>query len=324
MIVSAPAFPERFIGIDVARAELVVAQRPGGDQWTVPNTPAGHRSLLQRWRTTPPTLIVLEATGGYERAVTDALLGATLPAVVVNARQVRDFARGVGRLAKTDTLDAHVLAHFAESVRPEVRPLIDAATRELEALVDRRRQLVDVLVAERQRLQQANPAVQKGLKRHITWLEKELAEIERTIADQVAHDATWQAKATWLRSVPGVGPVTVATLLARLPELGQRESPAITALVGLAPHSRDSGTSHGRRHIWGGRADVRSALYMAALVGIRWNPTLRTFYERLRQAGKAPKVALVACMRKLLCLLNVLVATATPWDPARATAATPA
>ncbi len=314
---SESAAPPVVVGIDVAQAELVVALRPSGQWWSVPNTDDGCAALVDTLGPLVPERIVLEATGGLERPLATALTAAGLPVAVVNPRQVRDFARATGRLAKTDALDAHVLAHFAEAVAPAVRPPLDAATQALQALVDRRRQLRDVLVAERQRLRQADPVVRPGITRHVEWLEAELAAIEKELAERVAKDPVWHGKAQRLRTVPAIGPTIAATLLARLPELGRLGRKEITALVGLAPHSRDSGTMRGRRRIWGGRADVRAALYMGALVGVRHNPALRAFYQRLRTAGKPTKVALTACMGKLLRILNHLIATNQDWNAAK-------
>lgn len=306
-----------FVGIDIAQAELVIAVRPSGQWWSVPHTPDQCAALADALQAQAPQRIVLEATGGLERPLAATLAAAGLPVAVVNPRQVRDFARATGRLAKTDTLDAHVLAHFAEAVQPPVRPPLDAASQALQALVDRRRQLRDVLVAERNRLRQANPAVRPGIERHVEWLEGELAAVEKDLAERVEQDPLWHTTAQRLQTVPAIGPAIAVTLLARVPELGHLGRKEITALVGLAPHSRDSGTLRGRRRIWGGRADVRAALYMGALVGVRYNPTLRAFYTRLRTAGKPPKVALTACMGKLLRILNHLIATNQNWDAAK-------
>jgi transposase len=313
MSVESPA-ARVFVGIDIAQDELVIALRPSGQCWAVPNTPTAWADLAQTLTVQHPECIVLEATGGLERPLTTALAAAGLPVAVVNPRQVRDFARAIGRLAKTDALDAHVLAHFAAAVAPEPRPPLDAAAQVLDAVVDRRRQLRDMLVAERNRLRQADPVVRPGIERHVEWLERELEAIEKDRDERVAQDPIWQAKVQLLQSVPSIGPAIATTLLARLPELGTLGRKEITALVGLAPHSRDSGTMRGRRRIWGGRSDVRAALYMGAVNGLRWNPTIQAFYARLKAAGKPPKVALTACMGKLLRILNHLVATNQEWD----------
>ena len=308
------------IGIDVAKSELVVAARPTGEQWSVTNDEAGVRELVARLGPLTPTLIVLEATGGYELLCVAALAAAGLPVVVVNPRQVRDFARATGQLAKTDRIDAAILALFAERVQPEVRPLADAAAHELETLLARRRQLLEMLQAERNRLGQVfgrgHRAVRKSLKAHITFLERQLRSAETDLGALIRSTPAWRERDDLLQTVPGIGTIVSSTLVAELPELGRLSRRAIAKLVGVAPLSRDSGTFRGQRFIHGGRAPVRTALYMAALVGARRNPTLRAFYQRLVAAGKPKKVALVACMRKLLTILNTMVRTGTPWRPA--------
>ena len=264
--------------------------------------------------------IVLEASGGYEAALVGALASAQLPVVVVNPRQVRDFARATGQLAKTDRIDAQVLARFGQAIRPELRPLADATTRALRALVSRRRQLQEMLIAEQNRLvnaavQDAPEALREQLAAHIAWLRRQLAEVDDELRRQLRASPVWRAREDLLRTIPGIGPVTSATLLSQLPELGQLNRKAIAKLVGVAPLSHDSGTLRGRRRVWGGRAEVRAVLYMAALVATRWNAMIRGFYERLRASGKPAKVALVACMRKLLVLCNSMLRSATPWRP---------
>ena len=310
-----------FVGIDVSKAQLDVAQRPAG-RFTVPNTEAGVTQLLTHLAAAPPSLIVLEATGGVELPLTGALAAAGLPVVVVNPRQIRDFAKATGQLAKTDALDAQVLAHFAEVVRPEPRPLPDAQTQELAALVTRRRQLIEMLTAEKNRLASARVVVRKQLRAHITWLERALDQADTDLAEALRQSPIWREKDELLRSVPGIGPVLATTLLANLPELGTLTHKQIAALVGVAPLNRDSGTLRGKRTVWGGRAQVRAALYMAAIVAARFNPVIRAFYQRLCAAGKAKKVALVACMRKLLTIVNAMLNHRTPWrqgmDPAHA------
>jgi transposase len=261
-----------------------------------------------------PVLIVLEASGGLERKVTRALASAELPVVVVNPRQVRDFAKATGRLAKTDRMDAEVLALFGEAVRPALRPLADEVLLELRALIARRRQITEMIVAERNRLCGASRAVQKRIDAHIRWLEAELDRADKDLDQSIRQSPIWQENQDLLRSVPGVGPVISRTLLAELPELGRLNRKQIAALVGVAPLNRDSGTLKGRRTIWGGRATVRATLYMAALVASRRNSVIRTFYKRLCNAGKAPKVALVACMRKLLTILNAMIKHKTRWS----------
>lgn len=302
-----------FVGVDVAKAELVVSLRPGGESWTVTNDEAGILQLLQRLRPQAPALVVFEATGGYERAAVAALAAAGLPLVVANPRQVRDFARSTGQLAKTDCIDAHILALFAERVRPEPRPLPDESTRTLEALLTRRRQILEMLTAERNRLEHAVPAVRRDLIQHIRWLERRLRDVDHDLDRTVQSSPVWRAKENLLRSTPGIGPVVSRTLIGDLPELGALNRKQIAALVGVAPLARDSGTLRGKRMVWGGRAPVRAALYMAALVASRRNPVIRAFYRRLVEAGKPKKVALTACMRKLLTILNAMVKSKTTW-----------
>jgi len=260
-----------------------------------------------------PTLIVLEATGGLEMPLAGALAAVRLPVVVVNPRQVRDFARATGQLAKTDRLDAEILAQFAEAVRPPIRPVPDEDTQALAAIVARRRQLIEMLTAEKNRLRLTARALRKRVQAHITWLETELDRLNTDLTTMMRQSPVWREKEDVLRSVPGVGPVLTTTLVANLPELGALTRKEVAALVGVAPFPRDSGTLKGRRTIWGGRAHVRAALYMAALVATRKNPVIRTFYQRLCQAGKAKKLALTACMRKLLTILNAMVKNGTPW-----------
>lgn len=303
-----------FIGIDVSKKQLDIAVRPSGERESVSNDEAGIRTLVQRLRELRPALIVLEATGGFERKVTRALAGAELPVVVVNPRQVRDFAKATGRLAKTDRLDAEVLAHFGETVRPALRPLPDDVLLELRALIARRRQITAMIVAERNRLTGASKTVRKRIDAHIRWLEAELDRADKDLDHSIRQSPIWQENQDLLKSVPGVGPVISRTLLAELPELGRLNRKQIAALVGVAPLNRDSGTLKGRRTVWGGRATVRAALYMAALVATRRNSVIQTFYKRLRNAGKAPKAALVACMRKLLTILNAMIKHRTRWS----------
>ncbi len=310
---------DTWIGIDVAKDELVVGLLPT-TTWAVANTELGIRELRARLGPLAPTLIVLEATGGYELAVVAALLESQLPVVVVNPRQVRDFAKATGELAKTDALDALVLARFAERVRPAIRPLADDAQQALDALVTRRRQLLEMLQAEKNRAGQvfAKDAklVRRSLTLHIRYLEKELGEADAALTQAIQASPIWRAQEQLLRSVPGVGRVVATTLLAELPELGRLTRKEIAKLVGLAPLARDSGTFRGRRFIRGGRPGVRAALYMGTLVATRCNPAIRAFYQQLVARGKPKKLALVAAMRKLLVLLNAMVARRTHWsDP---------
>jgi transposase len=308
----------RFAGIDVSKDHLDVHVRPGGGAARFANDPAGVAALVERLTALAPDRVVLEATGGYEAPAAAALAAAGLPAVVVNPRQARDFARAAGKLAKTDAIDAAALAHFAEAVRPEVRPLPDAEQRALAALVARRRQLVEMRTAEQNRLGAAAAAVAAGIRDHIAWLDGQLERLARETAAAVEASPAWRAKDDLLRSAPGVGPVVSRTLLTELPELGALSAKRIAALAGVAPVARESGRWSGARAIAGGRAPVRSALYMACLSAVRYNPPLRAFYRRLRAAGKAAKVAQVAAMRKLLVTLNAMVRDNRPWGPAPA------
>jgi transposase len=301
------------VGIDVAKARLDVAFAPAGAAWQVANDEAGIAELVARLRPLAPALVVLEATGGLEIPAAAALAAAGLPVAVVNPRQVRDFAKAVGQLAKTDALDAALLARFAAVVQPPARPLPDEQTQALAALLARRRQVVAMLTAERQRLGAARPPVRARVQAHVAWLEQELADLDDELRRAVQASPLWRATEELLRSVPGVGPVAAVTLLADLPELGHLNRKQIGALVGVAPLNADSGTLRGKRVVWGGRGQVRAALYMAALVAVRHNPVLRAFYQRLLAAGKAKKLALVACMHKLLTILNAIVHHQTPW-----------
>jgi transposase len=301
------------VGIDVAKATLDVAALPGGAAWSVANDAAGLGALVARVQALAPTLVVLEATGGYERALVVALATAGLPLVIANPRQVRAFARAVGQLAKTDRLDAGVLARFGQQVQPTPRPLPDATVQVLDALLARRRQLLEMLTAEKNRLGIAPPALHRSLHQHIRWLERQLAALDDDLDGQIQASPVWRAKDNLLQSVPGVGPVLSRTLLGKLPELGTLSRRQIAALVGVAPLARDSGTWRGRRHVGGGRAPVRTALYMAAVTAAFHNPVLRPFYQRLRAAGKPAKVAFVAIARRLLTILNAMVRSNTAW-----------
>ena len=305
----------QYVGIDVSKAVLDVAVRPSGETWQVANDESGIDELVDRLRGLGALLVVCEATGGFERPVVAALAAARVPIVVANPRQVRDFARSTGQLAKTDRLDAGILALFAERVQPEPRPLPDAAAQLLDALLTRRRQLLEMIVAEKNRLGFAPPPLHKSIRQHIRWLERQLDDVTRRVAAEIEASPVWRAKDNLLQSVPGIGPIVSATLVGELPELGTLTHKQIATLAGLAPLARDSGTLRGKRMIWGGRAPVRTALYMAALCGRRWNPQLRPFYERLLAAGKPKKVALIACARKLLTIVNAMVRDNQPWLP---------
>jgi transposase len=306
-----------YVGIDVAKDRLDVHVRSSGEAFAVARDGEGVASLVERLQGLAPALVVLEATGGFEVTVAAAVGSAGLPLAVVNPRQVRDFARATGRLAKTDALDAAAIAHFAEAVHPEPRPLPDDQARELGELVARRRQVIEMMVAERNRGRQLqSPRLRKRVERHLAALQKELSEIESDLDDSIRGTPIWREKEDLLTSVPGVGDATARTLLADLPELGTLTRKQIAALVGVAPFNRDSGTLRGRRTVWGGRAGVRATLYMAALVASRWNPVIAAFYRHLRDLGKPPKVALTACMRKLLVILNAMLRDRRPWQNA--------
>jgi transposase len=303
-----------WIGIDVAKAHLDLAATPSADApWREPNTPAGIRRVVDQLTARAPTLVVLEATGGYETPVATALTLAGIPVAIVNPRHVRDFAKALGRLAKTDQLDATVLAAFAQRVHPPARPLPDELTTDLRALVARRQQLVEMRTAEQQRLARARPALHANLEEHIAWLTAQIRDLDTDLRHRLETSPVWRVDDQRLRSVPGIGPTTALRLLVSLPELGTLSRRQIAALVGVAPLNRDSGTRHGPRTTWGGRAPVRAALYMATLVACRHNPVIRAFYLRLRQAGKPPKVARVAAMRKLLTILNAMMKQHTVW-----------
>lgn len=303
-----------YLGLDVAKATVDLASEPAGVRQQFPTDPAGLAALVAACQAEPVTLIVLEATGGYEAPVAAALAAAGLPLAIVNPRQVRDFAKALGRLAKTDAIDAQVLALFGARVRPEPRPLPTTATQELDALVTRRRQLLEMLHAERQRRRVAQGrVVRKSLDAHIRWLERQLVDTDAELEAAIQASPLWRLQDELLQSVPGVGPTLARTLLGSLPELGHLDRRQIAALVGVAPHACDSGTYHGARHCWGGRPAVRRVLYMAAVVAARWNPMLRQFYERLRAAGKPAKVAQLAVARKLLVVLNAMLRDQRPW-----------
>jgi transposase len=310
-LVSAEQPPQ--VGIDVSKSMLDVAIEPGHQSWQVANDQHGIQHLVERLSELQPERIVLEATGGYEVAVLAALGCAELPAVAVNPRQVRDFARALGRLAKTDALDAQVLAQFAAAVKPELRPLPDSATRELAGLLARRRQLIDMRTAESNRLNLAVDQVRPEIREHMRWLSKRIQQLDRDLHDRLRATPLWRDKEDLLRSIPGVGPILSITLLAEVPELGTVTHRQLAALVGVAPFNCDSGKWKGTRRIWGGRAAVRAVLYMAACTAVRHNPVLRAIYQRLLAAGKRKKVALVACMRKLLTICNAIISSGTSW-----------
>lgn len=302
-----------FVGIDVSKQGLDVGSCPVSQARSWANDEDGRGAIVDYLAALKPALVVVEATGGLESALVAVLVAREIPVVVVNPRQVRDFAKAIGVLAKTDKVDALVLARFAQAVRPALRPLPSAELAELAAMVARRRQIVEMLGAEGNRLGSAAPRIARKISRHIAWLRKQLDETDHDLDQMIRNSPLWQHKAELLQSVPGMGRVTATTVLAQLPELGTLSRRAISGLVGVCPYSRESGLMRGRRTIWGGRAPVRAALYMAALVASRHNPVIRAFYQKLLAAGKLKKVALVACMRKLLVILNAMVRHNQPW-----------
>jgi transposase len=303
-----------YVGIDVSKETLDMAVHASEQRWRFANTDNGITEALACLEELSPALVVLEATGGMEYPLAAALAVAKIPVAVVNPRHVRDFARATGRLAKTDSIDAKVLAHFASAVHPTPRPLPDTQGQELKAILTRRRQLIEMLTAERNRLYSArSKAVKAHIRAHIAWLEKEMIQINDDLGHSIRETPVWEEKDDLLKSVPGVGPVLSTTILADLPELGLLDRKQIAALVGVAPFNRDSGHIRGQRAVWGGRAVVRSALYMATLVATRYNPIIRDFYRHLLSAGKPKKLALTACMRKLLTILNAMLKHKTPW-----------
>jgi len=307
--------PITFVGIDVAKASLEAHLLPHAEAVTVENTHDGLRTLLDVLKKHPRCLVVLEATGGLEIPVAAELNEAGLDVVIVNPRQVRDFARALGVLAKTDRIDAAVLARFAERVRPEVRPIPDAQHEQLKELMARRRQLVQMKVTEQNRLSRARAKrVRRDVEAHLAWLERQLRKLDKNLDDTIRQSPIWREKENLLRDVPGVGPVLARTLTASLPELGRLNRRELAALVGVAPMNRDSGMMRGRRTIWGGRAALRAVLYMGALAATRCNPVIRRFYHRLLKNGKPKKLALTACMRKLLTILNAIIRTGVPWQ----------
>jgi transposase len=304
-----------FVGIDVGKGQLDVARSDQDDVVQLANDREGIQELVRRLTEIEPQLVVLEATGGFEVLAAAALAAAEIPVVIANPRQTRDFARSVGRLAKTDTIDARGLAQFAARVRPDVRALPTEEARALGALVSRRRQIIEMITAEKNRLGFAARTVQKGIEKHIKWLERQLADVDSDLDEMIRKSPVWAAKSDLLQTVPGVGPNLARTILAELPELGQLSHKQIASLVGVAPHAFESGKYHGRRKIWGGRAPVRTALFLSVWSAARWNPVIRTFHDRLRAKGKPAKVAQVACMRKLLTILNAMVRDGRLWDP---------
>jgi transposase len=303
-----------FVGIDVSGDFLDIAIHQSSETWRVPNEAASIDALVQQLAAMNPALIVMEATGKLELAVLKALCQAHLPAVAVNPRQVRDFARATGRRAKTDRIDALAIAHFAAVIQPVVRPLDDEQTEQLQALLLRRIQLVDILVAEKNRLERAHQAARESLRDHIKWLNQQIDVADHDIDSFLRASPAWRQKEDLLRSVPGIGPGAAATLIAFMPELGSLSRRQIASLAGVAPFNVDSGNHTGKRRVQGGRAIVRRSLYMACVPALRFNPAIRAFYDRLRQAGKPFKVAITACMRKMLTTLNAMIRNSTPWN----------
>ena len=304
---------QTYVGIDVSKAQVDVAVRPTGQRWVVSYDETGLGELVSQMEDLGPSLVLLEASGGLELPLVAALAAAALPVVVVNPRQVRDFARATGTLAKTDALDAAVLAHFADVIRPSVRPLRDAEAQVLNSLTARRHQVMTMLVSEKNRLGTAISAVRPRIEAHIVWLEQELDDLDEGLRQTLRQSPVWREKDDLLRTVPGVGEQLSLTLLAYLPELGTLDRRQVAALVGVAPFNRDSGILRGKRAVWGGRSRVRGALYMGTLSATRYNPVICDFYQRLLAAGKPKKVALVACMRKLLVILNSMLKHRSPW-----------
>lgn len=302
------------VGIDVSKSSLDMVVRGTKECLHFPNSDEGIELILERLRGLPLSLVVTEASGGLQTRLATALAAADVPVAVINPRQIRDFAKATGKLAKTDALDAAVMADFAATIHPTPRAVSDAQAQDFKAILSRRRQLQEMITAEKNRLGPSPKIVRQRIKAHITWLQQELASVDDDMGKTLRESPIWHEKDTLLQSTPGVGPVVSATLLADLPELGTLSRRQIAALAGVAPLNRDSGTMHGKRSVWGGRAAVRAALYMGALVAARCNPVIRSFYHRLCQAGKPKKVALTGCMRKLLTILNAMLKHRTPWS----------
>jgi transposase len=303
-----------YVGIDVAKDSMEVAVHEGTEHWNYTNGEAGIAKLITRMKKLSPSLIVLEATGGYEVSIAAELHAKGFPVAVVNPRHIRDFARSVGILAKTDVLDAKVIARYAATVQPAPRALPAEETKRLGSIMMRRRQIVAMRTAEKNRLHQADPAVKERFNAHITWLEQELNDLNKELKQMIGSNPEWKEKSDIIQSVPGVGPNLAITILSDFPELGQLNRKQAAALSGVAPFNRDSGKMRGKRSIWGGRSVVRTAAYMSTISAIRFNPLLKPFYTRLIEAGKLRKVAIVACMRKLLCILNAMLKKHATWD----------
>ena len=309
---------EKFVGIDVSKGTLDLCTEPAGETLHVDYDDKGISHIVKHLVALAPTLIVMEATGGLEMRLVCELAAKNLPVAIINPRQARDFAKATGQLAKTDLVDAAILAAFARAIRPVVRPLKNADTRDLDDLVTRRRQLVDMRVQEMLRMGTASKVQKKSLTSHITWLDKRIADLDDDLTKRLRASDVWRIKDDLLRGIPGVGAVTSLTMLAKCPELGQLNRREIAALTGVAPLAKDSGKHRGKRFVWGGRADVRAVLYMATVSAIRFNSHIKIFAERLKQAGKPGKVVIVACMRKLLTIMNAILKNNTPWNPKNA------
>jgi len=309
---------EKFVGIDVSKGTLDLCTEPAGETLHVDYDDKGISHIVKHLVALAPTLIVMEATGGLEMRLAGELAAKSLQVAIINPRQARDFAEATGQLAKTDLVDAAILAAFARAIRPVVRPLKNADTRDLDDLVTRRRQLVDMRVQEMLRMGTASKVQEKSLTSHITWLDKRIADLDDDLTKRLRASDVWRIKDDLLRGIPGVGAVTSLTMLAKCPELGQLNRREIAALTGVAPLAKDSGKHRGKRFVWGGRADVRAVLYMATVSAIRFNSHIKIFAERLKQAGKPGKVVIVACMRKLLTIMNAILKNNTPWNPKNA------
>jgi len=315
---------ELYVGIDVSKKTLDIAIRQSDEVWQVNNDPEGIAQLIGQLKTLDPRLIIMEATGGYETNAALELGVAGFAVAIINPRQARDFAKSMGRLAKTDKIDALMLARFGEAIRPEPRELPNEQSVKLQALLVRRRQVIEMLVAEKNRVKMTHPTMKPRVDEHIEWLEKELEDLDNDLGNMLHLSPIWREKEELFRSIPGVGRVLAVTLLAELPELGQLNRKKIAALVGVAPFNCDSGKMHGKRAIWGGRACVRNSLYMATLAATRWNPIIMDYYHHMKELGKPSKVALVACMRKLLCILNAMAHTNQSWSSSLASPKVPA
>ena len=309
---------EKFVGIDVSKGTLDLCTEPAGETLHVDYDDKGISHIVKHLVALAPTLIVMEATGGLEMRLAGELAAKSLQVAIINPRQARDFAKATGQLAKTDLVDAAILAAFARAIRPVVRPLKNADTRDLDDLVTRRRQLVDMRVQEMLRMGTASKVQKKSLTSHITWLDKRIADLDDDLTKRLRASDVWRIKDDLLRGIPGVGAVTSLTMLAKCPEIGQLNRREIAALTGVAPLAKDSGKHRGKRFVWGGRADVRAVLYMATVYAIRFNSHIKIFAERLKQAGKPGKVVIVACMRKLLTIMNAILKNNTPWNPKNA------